>query len=724
MSKLPNLPSLTSLPNLPPSSPAKSGLPSLPSISSLPSLPALSSLPPVATSPAKVSKITIAAPFKPLSLPVSSVPTSLQVECANPPPPFADVETKPLKDPRQHLETFFGTRNGIVGNPIEGVNYTLETLYYMTSHNRANQITDLIINKMKELGHNHQTKSADRSQGDYKIPFAVYECCAGMGGNTMSFLDNPNISYVVSYECLPERREMFKRNIAMYELNKNGRSIAPDTPFVDPPCSNIPIVRYFDPPWMSESIKGQHGTKNDYILSGMKVGEKTLEEWIVSCPHCPLTVIRVPPGYKLKATPGFTVESLLIKNSLLLMSYPDTLKSGGSISSHPAALKTTPSNLSLSACKRPLLLQKKAQEVAEEKVWKQGLKEYLRNTVLPLAISNESALDKLVSDEAMDVWVKAFTHESFNPNQNYNYEELELYGDLVMGVNFIKFLRQSYPEITRSQLSEFRTIYLAKNFQAGISLKLGMGAYVRTRYKKSMHVYEDILESLFGALDLIGDLVFKFGAGGGLAFNLIVALYKDVELDWNITKGNPKTQVKQIFERLGLVSPKKQERIPEDSVEDESGKITFTISFPLSSLDLLRSYGIKVTSPIVARYTDVSKKRASDNAYILAVSNLAKMGITEEWVNEIRGRKDLDNPELIPYINSAMERLREEGFDRFYFEEHHVKGKIGGLTTSKYVQMIGVNKEGRKEILTMTDPIDNVLEGKKQLLSSYASYDV
>ncbi len=57
------------------------------------------------------------------------------------------------RDPRrllQYLDTFFGIRNKIKGDPKEGVNFTLETLTYMTSRNRADQITQMIIERMKQ----------------------------------------------------------------------------------------------------------------------------------------------------------------------------------------------------------------------------------------------------------------------------------------------------------------------------------------------------------------------------------------------------------------------------------------------------------------------------------------------------------------------------------------------------------------------------------------------
>lgn len=601
-------------------------------------------------------------------------------------PKLSGIKPEKKKDPRdilKYLDTFFPIRNNIKPKPVETVNYTVETLTYMSSATRADQITKIIVDKMKSLNKD--------------IPFGMFECCAGMGGNTLSFLESPDISYVVSYEILPERREMLKKNIAMYDLSQ--KSYVPDEGFNGVPDKYQGVVLYMDPPWLPPSIKGHESTKADYILQGMKVAGKTLEEWVESCRHCSMIVMRVPPGYRLGNVPGFKIESELLgkrkKNSLLITAIPEK-----------KVVHSSP--------------KPKVQDLNYQK-WREGLKSFLRDNILRRILPSEAAREKMVSDEAMKVWEVAFTHESFNPNIGENYEELELYGDRVMGVNFLKYMLQKYPKITRSELSELRTNYLAKKFQSDLSQSLGMGEWVRTRFKKSTHMFEDILESFFGALDRVGDMVFKFGAGQGLAYNMVVDLYKDVEIDWVLTKGNPKTRIKEIFEGLGWVNPKEGEKVPEQAIEDENGNVTFTISITPRGMDHLRQLGVPVTTPIIARETDTTKKKASVEAYKSAVRNLERLGITDEWVQQVKGQRDLNNPELSSYVAGVQNRLLQEGYERFYFNEYHVKSTVPGVKTRKYVQMIGVTPKGRKDILTMTrEPVENLLEGKKQVLSDYA----
>ena len=76
----------------------------------------------------------------------------------------------------------------------------------------------------------------------------------------------------------------------------------------------------------------------------------------------------------------------------------------------------------------------------------------------------------MVNDESMKIWEVAFTHESMNPTRGENYEEIELYGDTCIEQAYTKYIMYAYPEFNRSQLSELRTTYLAKPFQAQLSL--------------------------------------------------------------------------------------------------------------------------------------------------------------------------------------------------------------------------------------------------------------
>ena len=133
--------------------------------------------------------------------------------------------------------------------------------------------------------------------------------------------------------------------------------------------------------------------------------------------------------------------------------------------------------------------------------------------------------------------------------------------------------------------------------------------------------------------------------------------------------------------------------------------------------------GLPVSTLILGTATQATKKAAETEAYFNALVTLQNMGITREWMQELREKRDYENPDLAPYFASIVDRMRSEGIVKTEFNDIHVKGKIGGLTTGKYVQLIGFDEQGRKRVLAMTaEPVENVLFGKQSVLTDYSSY--
>ena len=303
----------------------------------------------------------------------------------------------------QHLDGFFGTRNGITLDPKEGVNFTLETLTYMTSRSLADRITNMIVDCM----------------GPTRSPFRVVECCAGIGGNTLSFLDNPNIGLVASYEINPTRRAMLRNNINAYKLQDKSYVPDADTGFPGINPDDTGVVLYMDPPWLPSDIKGHESTKEQYILSGIRVGPYTLEQWIATCPNCAMVVIRVPPGYQLAPVPGFLYENIPVSKSLLIIA---TSEVGMRLAIHPPV---------------PVVIQEPPIAVSiDESKWETDLRNFIYTTLAKF-IPDEKVRTELVSEKAMPYWITAFTHESYDPLNNF--EDLETLGDKMLKSVFIRY---------------------------------------------------------------------------------------------------------------------------------------------------------------------------------------------------------------------------------------------------------------------------------------------
>jgi len=592
-------------------------------------------------------------------------------------------KTEKARDPRrllQYLDGFFGVRNGIKGNPIEGTNFTIETLTYMTSHNRADQITNMIVDRMNKMG--RQT-------------FEIFECCASIGGNTLSFLENPAVMWVVSYELLPERREMLKKNISMYNLaTRGGKPIAfiPDEPFNGVPDKFKGVVLYMDPPWLPSHIRGHESTKDQYVLHDIKVGDKTLRDWIISCKNtCSMVVMRVPPGYRMDPIPGINLESKLVKNSLVIFATPK-------VQAVKVVKKIEPV--------KPV----KVIELKTTDKWREGLKRYIRDDLLKMIFPNPKHREQMVSDKAMEVWVVSFTHESYNPNQGKNYEKLELLGDHSMEFSFIKYLYKNYAGITHSEMSDTKSAYMSKPFQGKIARQWGMDKWVRMRGERNISLSEDLLEAFYGALDVVGDMVFKFNAGVGLGYNMIIKIFEDIKIVRGKGKlKEPKTKIKEMFEGLHWGEA------VETFQKAANGSVTATISLTNDAINSLRQLGVNVNSPVLSIEYGRDKKLAFKNAYRVALDVIRKIGITDEWVKKFKYDRDLNTPELVPYIQAVQNRLKSEKYVKFHFK------KTQTTQRGKYIQLIGTKPDGEMVVLEMVDePVESELEGKRQVLEKYA----
>jgi len=340
--------------------------------------------------------------------------------------------------------------------------------------------------------------------------------------------------------------------------------------------------------------------------------------------------------------------------------------------------------------------------------WFIGLQHYLYNDILPLAEPDPTRRLKLVDQEPMLLWAKTFTHETYNPNLGQNYEELEKLGDAVMKTIFIKYLMIRFANINRAILSELSNHYLSKEKQAQIALNLGLDKWILILVDKNTHIFEDLLESLFGALLQIGDLVFKVGGGYVLCYNLLVSIYNSIDIDLSFAKGRSKTQVKQTFEKMSWPSLKELW----DANADATSGILY-LKMDHCVLSSLANYGINFPNDILASAEGSTKKVATNNAYIIALNRLTELGITQEWADLQREQNEFMVPELAPYYQGALSRIQRDGYIDMFFRLPR-KG-TGGC----YVQLIGVDKNDNLVVLKTV--VDNkIITAKQKALDQYA----
>lgn len=364
-----------------------------------------------------------------------------------------------------------------------------------------------------------------------------------------------------------------------------------------------------------------------------------------------------------------------------------------------------------------------SQTPEQEQEWAEGLQNYLYNVLLPLAETNPDFRIKLVEEEAMASWIVAFTHESYNPNMVENYEEFEKLGDSVMKTTFYRYLMSRFEYLNKMQISQLGNYYVSKPVQAELAKKFGLVDWLRSGSQIDTHMAEDILEALFGALLLIGDQVYPMGNGYVLSYNLLVNIYNSIEIDLIHARDPPKTEVKNIFDKLKFGS------VIETWYESGYGNGTsgtYELLFPKSIHEfILTNFKVDISKRkyVLAVVEGNTKKIAGNNAYKDALKYLNIIGLTLEWVQEQNSESDYEtaeeykNSELRPSYEKALKKAKSKGFNLLYFNKTK-KGSKGC-----YVQLIGEEKNGHKVILRSISACPAITSQIKQemLLSYYTN---
>lgn len=128
-------------------------------------------------------------------------------------------------------------------------------------------------------------------------------------------------------------------------------------------------------------------------------------------------------------------------------------------------------------------------------------------------------IPNFMTPDNMKLFEKAFTHPSYDENNNY--EILEFTGDGILKGILTIYIPQRFPDLTTSEgkLSKIRRSLEMSKTLSGIALKLGFWNFVRgdeeTMNKKRNKTLEDVYEAFIGALYLAVDNV----AGKGIGFS-------------------------------------------------------------------------------------------------------------------------------------------------------------------------------------------------------------
>lgn len=396
-----------------------------------------------------------------------------------------------------------------------------------------------------------------------------------------------------------------------------------------------------------------------------------------------------------------------------------------------------------------------------DELWVARLKQMLFKLLLNI-IDEEELEEYYFSEDAMKIWILAFTNETYSPSENN--EEFEYLGDAAVKFIFPKLLMRMLPQLHKNDYTELNTRYMSKieqgklGYEMGFSKKDGTKPHlIRTKGVDiiTINLVADVFEAFFGALDTISDNI-RDGLGYINCYNMLYYLFKDKVI--SDAGSHAKTQIQQLFTRFELpkpleksdegkeiqikFSPKmvlyfKQNKIKTNELLSDANekkeaykqaiitlqkldiiKVTeitqsnknkdkqmFDVILTNNHLNFLKNYGIALDNNVIGHGEAPTKKDAESKAYSNALDFLSKIrvelapeGITTSWAEKNKLLLDISHPDVVKYLKPVAEKLSKEKFVSFEF----VTPAKTSEKKNALIQLIGIRSDGKKYVLAST----------------------
>ena len=282
------------------------------------------------------------------------------------------------------------------------------------------------------------------------------------------------------------------------------------------------------------------------------------------------------------------------------------------------------------------------------------------------------------------IWFEAFTDPSIIGSPNY--ERLEKLGDAVAHASLTKILLIQFPDAEPGDLDGIVSYYTSNIVFADVIKRLLPDIPGLIRIMPGIIINDgviaDIFEAMMGAIYLIAELITP-GLGHMIATKLFKALLDewliattgDTLFDSRYMRGDIKTQVREIFTRMGCRAPENNPPIMSDDFS------TITIEVPLTKYhtDFLDRQG-KYIRPRTFVAEGPSKGLAIRRAYDKVFQYLSENDITTEWAAIIKSKNDFlaikkSDPEAYEIV---QRKFREGGYDQISFQKigkHTIEGQ-------------------------------------------------
>jgi len=397
-------------------------------------------------------------------------------------------------------------------------------------------------------------------------------------------------------------------------------------------------------------------------------------------------------------------------------------------------------------------------------LWLQEFYTYLKTLILMiLPKGKENMIRHILNDSTINtIWLPAFTHELYNPNDRENFEFYETLGDQLQYYIFSIYINKKFSQFaSKDKFTSLKQHILSSEFQGkwGKEMKLHkwviMPEQLYDIYGDNLKLAEDMLESFCGALDEAFYKNVSLGYGSICIYNLFSLVFDNYQFPENADP--PKTQIEQLIEKINtsrtysqkkIVMPKPNE-VPEsvwkelldyaknlfaeNGIEEEivskkeikdkgfneviekneQGQIVTKIYLKKSGADVLRQKGINIkNNTLVGMSTSATKGPGSKEAYTNVLKKLEEYGITDEWVAAKNAEKNINNLE---FLDEVLLKARSKNKKIVKIDVDTPKS----LKKDKIFQIFGIDNDGKKYVLHTFVPEQKQGNIKQQIINDY-----
>lgn len=210
------------------------------------------------------------------------------------------------------------------------------------------------------------------------------------------------------------------------------------------------------------------------------------------------------------------------------------------------------------------------------------------------------SINLYLTDENMKQFNKAFTHESFDPVNNYEY--LETLGDITLNKCVIWYFHRRFPNLKNMPrankiMTNLKTKNVARDKFSQLARRLQFQNYIRYKssedpkkqFRKSImdnNMLSDVFEAVMGALEDVIDTTEKIPCIGATpVYNIVASLLDQDEFSLDLaTVAEPKTQLMQGFSMKGwspvVFTDRRAEEITKDGATANVFYVSTTLTFP------------------------------------------------------------------------------------------------------------------------------------------------